>query len=131
MEATVTKNIDLLSHEEDTRSLAPFTLLTATAAMSAARQMAEALRIKSGLIDRHLTKHLTGGNQQKVVIAKWLLADPDVLLLDEPTRGIDVGAKYEVYGIINELAERGTGVFFISSELDELMGMCDRILSHE
>ena len=127
MEATVAKNIDLLSLKKHSK-LGPIHLIDGAAAMSTARQMAEALRIKSGPIDRHLTKHLTGGNQQKVVIAKWLLADPDVLLLDEPTRGIDVGAKYEVYGIINELAERGTGVFLISSELDELMGMCDRIL---
>jgi len=70
---------------------------------------------------------LSGGNQQKVVLSKWLLPGPDVLILDEPTRGIDVGAKYEIYGLINKLAELGKAVVMISSELPELLGMCDRI----
>jgi len=70
---------------------------------------------------------LSGGNQQKVVLSKWLLTDPDVLILDEPTRGIDVGAKFEIYSIINELVHRGKAVIMISSELPELLGMCDRI----
>ena len=71
--------------------------------------------------------NLSGGNQQKVVLSKWLFADPQVLILDEPTRGIDVGAKYEIYTIINRLAETGKGVLMISSEMPELLGMCDRI----
>ncbi|WP_339758394.1 multiple monosaccharide ABC transporter ATP-binding protein [uncultured Hoeflea sp.] len=71
--------------------------------------------------------NLSGGNQQKVVLSKWLFADPKVLILDEPTRGIDVGAKYEIYGIINKLVADGRGVLMISSELPELLGMCDRI----
>ncbi len=70
---------------------------------------------------------LSGGNQQKVVLGKWLMAEPNVLLLDEPTRGIDVGAKYEIYTIINKLASEGKGVLMISSEMPELLGMCDRI----
>ncbi|WP_022868981.1 sugar ABC transporter ATP-binding protein [Schaalia vaccimaxillae] len=70
---------------------------------------------------------LSGGNQQKVVLAKWLLTEPDVLILDEPTRGIDVGAKYEIYQLINELADQGKAVVVISSELVELLGLCDRI----
>jgi len=70
---------------------------------------------------------LSGGNQQKVVLSKWLLPGPDVLILDEPTRGIDVGAKYEIYGLINKLAEQGKAIIMISSELPELLGMCDRI----
>ncbi len=70
---------------------------------------------------------LSGGNQQKVVLSKWLFTDPKVLFLDEPTRGIDVGAKYEIYCIINELADAGRGVVVISSELPELLGICDRI----
>ena len=70
---------------------------------------------------------LSGGNQQKVVLSKWLFSDPKVLILDEPTRGIDVGAKYEIYGIINELADSGKGVIVISSEMPELLGICDRI----
>jgi len=71
--------------------------------------------------------NLSGGNQQKVVLAKWLFTDPQVLILDEPTRGIDVGAKFEIYAIMNELAEQGRGVVMISSEMPELLGMCDRI----
>jgi putative multiple sugar transport system ATP-binding protein len=71
--------------------------------------------------------NLSGGNQQKVVLAKWLFADPQVLILDEPTRGIDVGAKFEIYGIMNDLAAQGRGVLMISSEMPELLGMCDRI----
>lgn len=73
------------------------------------------------------TVNLSGGNQQKVVLAKWLFAEPEVLILDEPTRGIDVGAKYEIYSIINELAFQGKGIVMISSEMPELLGMCDRI----
>jgi putative multiple sugar transport system ATP-binding protein len=71
--------------------------------------------------------NLSGGNQQKVALSKWLFAEPEVLILDEPTRGIDVGAKFEIYGIINELSGQGKGVIMISSEMPELLGMCDRI----
>jgi putative multiple sugar transport system ATP-binding protein len=73
------------------------------------------------------TLNLSGGNQQKVVLSKWLFSGPDVLILDEPTRGIDVGAKYEIYGIINKLAEEGKAVIVISSEMPELLGITDRI----
>jgi putative multiple sugar transport system ATP-binding protein len=73
------------------------------------------------------TGQLSGGNQQKVVLSKWLMTNPKVLILDEPTRGIDVGAKYEIYCIINELAEAGKGIVVISSEMPELLGICDRI----
>ena len=71
---------------------------------------------------------LSGGNQQKVILGRWLLTEPDVLLLDEPTRGIDVGAKYEIYKLINDLATRGKIVLMVSSEMPELLGVCDRIL---
>jgi putative multiple sugar transport system ATP-binding protein len=71
--------------------------------------------------------NLSGGNQQKVVLSKWILTNPDLLILDEPTRGIDVGAKYEIYTIINQLVEEKKGILMISSELPELLGMCDRI----
>jgi putative multiple sugar transport system ATP-binding protein len=71
--------------------------------------------------------NLSGGNQQKVLLAKWMFADPDVLILDEPTRGIDVGAKYEIYCIMNDLVAQGKSVIMISSEMPELLGMCDRI----
>jgi putative multiple sugar transport system ATP-binding protein len=79
----------------------------------------------SGILQK--TLNLSGGNQQKVVLSKWLFADPRVLILDEPTRGIDVGAKYEIYSIINDLAADGRGVIVISSEMPELLGVCDRI----
>jgi putative multiple sugar transport system ATP-binding protein len=74
-----------------------------------------------------VTGKLSGGNQQKVVLSKWMFADPDVLILDEPTRGIDVGAKFEIYTIINRLADAGKAVLVISSELPELLGICDRV----
>jgi putative multiple sugar transport system ATP-binding protein len=104
---------------------------------------------RNGIIDKHLetvaaedyidklkTKctsgeqvvgNLSGGNQQKVLISKWMFADPDIMILDEPTRGIDVGAKYEIYCIINQLVKEGKSILMISSELPELLGMCDRI----
>ncbi len=86
----------------------------------------EKLRIKSSSVFQR-AGNLSGGNQQKVVFSKCIFADPDVLFLDEPTRGIDVGAKYEIYSIINELVEEGKSVIMISSELPEILGMCDRI----
>lgn len=75
-----------------------------------------------------VTGNLSGGNQQKVVFAKWLAAHPKVLMLDDPTRGIDVGSKHEIYGLVRELANQGIGVIFVSSEMPELVGVCDRIL---
>jgi putative multiple sugar transport system ATP-binding protein len=84
------------------------------------------LNIKTPNI-RQTVMNLSGGNQQKVVLSKWIFTEPDVLILDEPTRGIDVGAKYEIYTIINQLAGEGKGILLISSELPELIGMCDRI----
>jgi putative multiple sugar transport system ATP-binding protein len=85
-----------------------------------------ALRIKTPSVETGVAT-LSGGNQQKVVLAKWMFTDPDLLILDEPTRGIDVGAKYEIYTIINQLAASGKGVIVISSELPELLGISDRI----
>ena len=79
-----------------------------------------------GMDDGILT--LSGGNQQKVVIAKWIGNDPEILLCDEPTRGIDVGAKAEVYAILRDIAKEGIGVLLVSSELPELLALCDRIL---
>ena len=84
------------------------------------------LRTKTPSVEQ-LVGNLSGGNQQKVLLAKWMFADPDVLILDEPTRGIDVGAKYEIYCIINDLAKAGKSVIVISSELPEVIGMSDRI----
>ncbi|MGV8936586.1 MAG: multiple monosaccharide ABC transporter ATP-binding protein [Allorhizobium sp.] len=84
------------------------------------------LRIRSHSIYQEAV-NLSGGNQQKVVLSKWLFTNPDVLILDEPTRGIDVGAKFEIYTIINQLASEGKGILMISSEMPELLGTCDRI----
>ena len=86
----------------------------------------EKLHTKCPTVEQNVG-NLSGGNQQKVLLAKWMFADPDVLILDEPTRGIDVGAKYEIYCIINQLVAEGKSVVMISSELPEVLGMCDRI----
>ncbi len=87
----------------------------------------QAMRIKTPSQDTQI-RSLSGGNQQKVIIGRWLLTKPEVLLLDEPTRGIDVGAKYEIYELIINLAKEGKGVVMVSSEMPELLGVCDRIL---
>jgi putative multiple sugar transport system ATP-binding protein len=94
--------------------------------MAATMEYRDKLNIKCSSI-RQLALNLSGGNQQKVVLSKWLFANPDILILDEPTRGIDVGAKYEIYSIINQLASEGKGIILISSELPEILGVCDRI----
>ncbi|MBP5222217.1 MAG: sugar ABC transporter ATP-binding protein [Lachnospiraceae bacterium] len=86
----------------------------------------EKLKTKCPTVEQNVG-NLSGGNQQKVLLAKWMFANPDVLILDEPTRGIDVGAKYEIYCIINQLVAEGKSVIMISSELPEILGMCDRI----
>jgi putative multiple sugar transport system ATP-binding protein len=93
---------------------------------SIAEEYRKSLRVKTPTVDEGVAK-LSGGNQQKVVLAKWMFTDPDLLILDEPTRGIDVGAKFEIYNIINQLAAQGKGVIVISSELPELLGLSDRI----
>jgi putative multiple sugar transport system ATP-binding protein len=91
-----------------------------------AEEYRKSLRTKAPSVQEGVAK-LSGGNQQKVVLAKWMFTDPELLILDEPTRGIDVGAKYEIYGIIQQLANQGKGVIVISSELPELLGLSDRI----
>ncbi len=93
-----------------------------------AEQVSNRLHLKASNLDVMPAKSLSGGNQQKVVIGKWLLKTPQVLIMDEPTRGIDVGAKYEVFNIINDLADGGAGILMISSEVEELIGVCDRII---
>ncbi|WP_137130696.1 multiple monosaccharide ABC transporter ATP-binding protein [Rhizobium sp. FY34] len=95
--------------------------------MKVAQEFRARMRIRSHNVYQETGK-LSGGNQQKVVLSKWLFTDPDLLILDEPTRGIDVGAKYEIYSIINELADAGKAVVVISSEMPELIGICDRIM---
>jgi putative multiple sugar transport system ATP-binding protein len=91
-----------------------------------AERYRKSMNIKTPTVNEGVSK-LSGGNQQKVVLSKWMFTDPQVLILDEPTRGIDVGAKYEIYGVIQRLAKQNRGVIVISSELPELLGLCDRI----
>lgn len=92
-----------------------------------ARPLVDTLNIRAASVDQEVNA-LSGGNQQKVALAKWLMTEPDVLLLDEPTRGIDVGAKTEVYELMNRLVEAGKGILLITSELPELLAMSDRIV---
>ena len=92
-----------------------------------AQKIFDRLRVKAPSMRTQII-NLSGGNQQKVIIGRWLLTDPEVLLLDEPTRGIDVGAKYEIYQLILDLANNGKTVVMVSSEMPELLGVCDRIV---
>jgi len=94
--------------------------------LKVAKEVNEKLHTKCSSVLEQVN-NLSGGNQQKVLLSKWIFAEPDILLLDEPTRGIDVGAKYEIYCIINQLAEEGKSILFISSEMPEVLGICDRI----
>ena len=102
-------------------------LLKKKAIAGYAEEMAEKYDIRCTSVEQDV-RSLSGGNQQKVIIGRWLLTEPDVLLLDEPTRGIDVGAKYEIYQLILDLANKGKTVIMVSSEMPELLGVCDRIL---
>jgi ribose transport system ATP-binding protein len=127
MEATIVDNVGLVALPAFALPR-PLRLLRHGRLKGAVARVVESMRIKSGPVHRTQAKNLSGGNQQKVVLGKWLMSRPTVFLMDEPTRGIDVGAKFEVYGLINDLAARGAGILLISSELEELMGMCDRIV---
>jgi len=95
--------------------------------LAVAREYAEKLHIAAPDVQVPV-KNLSGGNQQKVVIAKWLFQDSDILFLDEPTRGVDVGAKAEIYRIMTDLVKQGKTIIMISSEMMEILGMCDRIM---
>ncbi|OAB46821.1 sugar ABC transporter ATP-binding protein [Paenibacillus antarcticus] len=105
----------------------PYLLLDEKRKKKEVDHMVEKLRTKTPTM-RTLMMNLSGGNQQKVLLARWLLTEPEILLLDEPTRGIDVGAKYEIYTIIADLAKQGKSIIMISSEMPELLGMSDRIM---
>jgi L-arabinose transport system ATP-binding protein len=91
------------------------------------RKFTDQLRVRTPSLEQEVRK-LSGGNQQKVVLARWLARQPKVLILDEPTRGIDIGAKAEIYGIISDLAAAGVALLVISSELPEVLGLADRIV---
>jgi putative multiple sugar transport system ATP-binding protein len=118
----VRKNITLASLDQ----IAPNWMIDEISELKAAGDYRTRMQIRCSDIYQEVG-HLSGGNQQKVMLSKWLMTDPKVLILDEPTRGIDVGAKYEIYCIINELAAAGKGIVVISSEMPELLGICDRI----
>jgi ribose transport system ATP-binding protein len=126
LEASIADNLTLVALPGLTRS--PLRLLDSVRQTEWVTQAAEAIHLTSSARPTQPVNTLSGGNQQKVVFAKWLLAKPGVFILDEPTRGIDVGAKAEVYALINGLAEQGAGILVISSELEELIGLCDRLL---
>jgi ribose transport system ATP-binding protein len=126
MEASIHENIALPSLDDFATGWAR--LIQRPRLGHAVTRAADAVQINAKDYLGTLARSLSGGNQQKVVLAKWLLREPRLLILDEPTRGIDVGAKHEVYKIVAELAARGAAILMISSELEELMGMCDRIL---
>ena len=96
-------------------------------AKSIAQKYRKEISIKTPSLEQKV-KNLSGGNQQKVILAKWLAAESELLIFDEPTRGIDVGAKQEIYTLINQLVEQGKAILMISSEMEELMGMSDRIV---
>jgi putative multiple sugar transport system ATP-binding protein len=94
------------------------------------KHKAEEVRVKLGVKTPSVEQdvgNLSGGNQQKVLVGKWIFAEPDVLMMDEPTRGVDVGAKYDIYCLMNQMVADGKSVVMISSEMPELLGMCDRI----
>jgi putative multiple sugar transport system ATP-binding protein len=101
-------------------------IIDANLEINASNDFIEKLKTKCTSLEQTVG-NLSGGNQQKVLISKWMFADPEIMILDEPTRGIDVGAKYEIYCIINQLVSEGKSILMISSELPELLGMCDRI----
>lgn len=105
-----------------------FGVLDSKKQIEVSKKFVEELRIKTDDVMNQKVCNLSGGNQQKVVIGKWLMIEPEFIILDEPTRGVDVGAKEEIYHQINHMALQGTGVLFISSEMEELIGVCDRIL---
>ncbi len=138
-------NFALLTEERRANGIFPSLSIEANTTISSLKDYNKAFYIDNSLIkqvtnetiqklkiktadSKSKIKTLSGGNQQKVILGRWLLTRPEILLLDEPTRGIDVGAKYEIYQLINELASNGKGIIVVSSEMAELLGICDRIM---
>jgi D-xylose transport system ATP-binding protein len=120
---SILKNISLPNLDQ----FSGFFRIDADAELKASMQQSKSLTIKAPNLEVAV-ETLSGGNQQKVVISKWLLSKPTVLIMDDPTRGIDVGAKYEIYKLMNDLAENGVAIIMISSDLEEVLGMSDRIM---
>jgi ribose transport system ATP-binding protein len=123
LDMSVTVNVTLTDLARVSRA----GLLQPDAERRAAERLSAELNVKTPSVGQ-LVRNLSGGNQQKVVIAKWLFRDADVLIFDEPTRGIDVGARYEIYGLLWDLAAAGKGIVLVSSDLEELLGLCHRVL---
>jgi D-xylose transport system ATP-binding protein len=123
LEQSILKNIALPSLDKFSK----FMWINKNKELAESRKYSESLRIKAPNLFVPVEK-LSGGNQQKVVISKWLMTKPDILILDDPTRGIDVGAKYEIYKLMNQLVKEGVSIIMISSELEEVLGMSDRIM---
>lgn len=126
LESSIADNMTLVSLPQLARTAIGW--LDPTTLRQTVQTIRESVRLTATARDEQPVKTLSGGNQQKVVLAKWLLTRPKVLILDEPTRGIDVGAKYEIYQLIHQLADQGAGILVISSEIEELLGLCDRLL---
>jgi ABC-type sugar transport system ATPase subunit len=120
---TIRDNASMASFE----SLSRWGVIDRRAQEAKVQQKVRELDIRPPILDR-LARQLSGGNQQKLVLAKWLMTQARVLILDEPTRGVDVATKVEIYQIIGDLASQGMGILLISSELPEILGMCDRAL---
>ena len=120
---SILRNISLANLDQ----FSAFFRINQDAELAAALQQGKNLAIKTSSLHA-VVSSLSGGNQQKVVIAKWLLSKPKILIMDDPTRGVDVGAKYEIYKLMNELAEKGVSIIMISSDLEEVLGMSDRIV---
>jgi D-xylose transport system ATP-binding protein len=119
----ILRNISLANLDQ----FSSFFRIDQDAELAASTQQSKNLAIKAPNLHARVDS-LSGGNQQKVVIAKWLLTNPQILIMDDPTRGVDVGAKFEIYKLMNELAEKGVSIIMISSELEEVIGMSDRIM---
>ena len=120
---SILKNISLPNLDQFSK----FASINANEELKASMLQSKALSIKAPTLEVK-AETLSGGNQQKVVISKWLLSRPQVMIMDDPTRGIDVGAKFEIYKLMNELAEKGVAVIMISSDLEEVLGMSDRVM---
>jgi ribose transport system ATP-binding protein len=125
MPRTVKENLVLVKLD---KMLASAGMVSRKLEESNSNSVVDELTIKTYDKNRQAVKNLSGGNQQKVVLGKWIMRGPSMFILDEPTRGVDVGAKAEIYGIVNNMAKDGATILFISSEMEELMGVCDRIM---
>jgi len=126
LDASVADNFTLVTLPQHGRT--PLRWLAGASLKAAVERIRAVVKLDAKTSDSQPVRTLSGGNQQKVVLGKWLLRQPRVLMLDEPTRGIDVGARFEIYQLIHQLADQGAGVLVISSDMEELMGLCDRIL---